>query len=577
MSSISANGGTSILYLQQSGSDIQYKINSDPWTTISSWPLTINNTNADVRLKILLETNLTFTSTSHYFIFDDDNNLGPIQLGDTKLSSDGQRKTIVLDTLTSYEGLIRNGTNTKAGKSNISVNNLHVNGSSSTLNTGSGWFGRPRYGRDATANFFINCRSDGDIASGSGGIIGDFGGYRVSASASSLTLIGCSSTGNIDTNAGGIMATWAGQGAGASVLVAQCSSSGTIGTNSGGIIGTQAANSEGSVTVIKSYSTGAIVGSSAGGIFGTLAGNNNGLTTADTCYTTGNIVSQTAAGGIFGAVAGGISSIAVATNCYTTGSIDTANGSGGIFGQSPNNGIAQHCYTSGSTTSSTGYIYSESTTVPANCYSEAKFGSSGWNTNNAKSALTGAPDSQGVGGSWVDLAINTRYELNDFGYTPYQEEVIFENTLIQKYSVEILPGGSTRESLSPDASGNAFSILETTGGIASSYSKITINQQTGAISTTRDIEPSTYILKIGSLGSYFVTTVSLTIILLATNQAGDECCVSGEALKGSSYEVINQYRTGNALVSEYLQNPQLKFVDYAEYIKYKMALESRKT
>jgi hypothetical protein len=577
MSSISANGATSILYLQQSGSDIQYKINSNPWTTISSWPLTVNNTNTSTKLKILLETNLVFTSLSHYFIFDNALNVGPIQLGDTYLGSQGERKEITLDSISFYEGLIRNGTNTTAGKSNISVYNLKINGSSSSLQTGSGWFGRARYGRDATANFFINCTSDGDIASGSGGIIGDFGGYRVSASSSSLTLIGCSSTGNIDSNGGGIMATWAGQGTGASVLVAQCYSSGTIGVNAGGIIGTQAANSEGSVTVLKSYSTGNIVGSNAGGIFGAIAGNNNGSTTADTCYSTGNIVSQIGAGGIFGTAAGGTSSIAVATNCYTVGSIDTANGCGGIFGQSLTNGLAQSCYTCGSTTLNTGYIYSDSTTVPSGCYSEAKFGSSGWNTTNAKSALSGAPASQGVGSSWTDLATNTRFELSDFGYTPYQEEVIYNNALIQKYSVDILPGETTKESLLADASGNAFSILETSGGVASSYSKITINRQTGAISTTKDVAPGTYIFKIGSTGSYFITTFSLTISLLAnTGQSGDDCCVSGAALKGSSYEVINQYRIGNALVSEQAQNSQQRFVDYAEYVKYKMALGSRK-
>lgn len=580
MSTISANGATEVLYFQQSGSSIQYKRNQDAgYVGVSSWPLTINNTNASAKLKILLENDLLFTSTSHYFIFDGAANVGPIQLGDTKLLADGQRRTIFIQNVSQYQGLIRNGTSSAAGKGNITVCNLMVNGSTSDLLIGSGWFGWSRYGRDATANFFINCESSGDIATGCGGILGDFAGYKVSASSSSLTLIRCVSNGNMGANCGGIVSTWAGQGSGASLLITQCSSIGTMEANSGGIVGTQAANSQGSVTVFKCSAIGNIIGSTAGGIFGSIAGVNGGSVLADTCYYTGDIIVQIGAGGIFGSVAGSSSSTAIAKNCYTTGSIDTANGCGGIFGQSLTDGIAQNCYVAGSTTASTGYIYSNDTTVPSGCYSEAKNSGSGWTTVNANTALTGDPITTDVGTSWVAMGTNIRYEINGVGYTPYQQENILNNSLITEFSQTISPGASTRKALIPDAPGNAFTIKLITGGVQSSYTKISMNRQTGMVSTNPDIALGTYTLTVGSTGSYFVTTFTLTIAnpsSSTSSAATEECCVSGNALKGSSYEMINQFRIGNALVSEQSANSQMRFSDYAEYVRYKMSQGSAK-
>ena len=103
MSNITQNGG--IIYIQQSGSSIQYQSNSTSgsWTTFSSWPITFINSNpvAGNILTISLTTNLTISATTvgtginGYFI-----------TGSEYITYDGTGKTITIDNVTNYLGLI---------------------------------------------------------------------------------------------------------------------------------------------------------------------------------------------------------------------------------------------------------------------------------------------------------------------------------------------------------------------------------------------------------------------------------------------------------------------------------------
>ena len=113
-------------------------------------------------------------------------------------------------------------------------------------------------------------------------------------------------------------------------VIDTCYSTGIIsGTSSGGIFGYGSSG-----TITNCYSTGMISGTSSGGIFGQLSSG-----TVTNCYSTGAI-SGLASGGIYG-----YGSTGTATNCYNTGAI-SGNQAGGIFGQF-SSGTATNCYSSG--------------------------------------------------------------------------------------------------------------------------------------------------------------------------------------------------------------------------------------
>jgi hypothetical protein len=208
--------------------------------------------------------------------------------------------------------------------------------------------------------------------------------------------------------------------------------------------------------------------------------------------------------------------------------------------------------------------------VTTNCYSA----NNSWSDATANSNLQGTPTSTpGVGTTWASTGTNTAYELAAFGATPYQEQTISENALVQSFSQTVQQGSSSSEALNADASGNAFSILNT-------YDTISISAQTGAISTTADTAIGTYTLYVRSTGSYYITTFVLSVI--APNQGGQAqtsvvgCCVTSIDERGLSYEQITDYKIGNRLLLEVSQNPKTKFDGYSQFVKYKMAQGSRK-
>ena len=579
---LTGDGAVDIFYIRQGDTFIEYQKNSEGWYTIAPLPVYINNTNGNPStniLKVIFTTNIIVDSVNFYFIC----NSNGIQFGSSSLNN-GAPVNIDISGVVNYDGLIQNGTipydPTGGGYNNIYVYNLNVSSSNgSTLNSDSygGWVCRPYYGRNALNNYIINCSSTGAINDYCGGILGGYAACSDNASSSTLYIYGCSSSGNIGNGGGGIVGisaadTSADPTATSEIYIEQCYSTGAIVVNAGGIVGMNSAEG-GYISVIKSYSTGSI-GQNAGGIVGA----NSGGTLEDTeahldvesCYSTGSIAIN--AGGIYGT----FNLNANATNCYSTGSIDSDAYGGGIFGNSSlTNTTATHCYASGPTNYVDGYIFGGSVTVPPSCYSEAANSSSGWNSTNANTALTGVPTSGIVGTSWVARVYNSPYELNGLGYTPYTNDVITSTSqLNQTYSQTIQAGGTSVESINADASGNNITLLAIQNGNPSSYGSITINSQTGVISTTSSTAPATYTLIIRSVGSYNITYFNLTI-------AGDSgegvanvsCCNRTMNLKGLDYATRNMIIAGNVIIGS--SAVQRKPVSSSELLIRKMAYASK--
>lgn len=565
---ISADGQTqTISFVYESGSGLFYKINSGDLQTVSL-PITIENTNTSYALKVLFETDITIDSDILYLICGSSN----IQFGSPSLKSDGTRPVLTVDSVSGYPGFIRNGTSSSDGNADISIYNLTISNSGSTLANGAGWIAQEYFGKSAINNFIINCTSSGDIPLNGGGIVGQYAAYKGTAS-SSLTILGCSSTGDIGTSAGGIAGKFAGTNgtpANVNVSIQQCFSEGAIGQSAGGIVGESAGN----VTCTKCYSTGAI-GNAAGGIFGRFGGagaDNEAL--ADKCYSTGSI--GVGAGGIFGRESGTTTGLATATNCYTTGSIDstaTTGRAGGIFGREYANQTVTNCYVSGTAAAPRGYILADSTDQPSTTYSEAKNGGTGWSDTNANSVLQGFPVS-GVGATWAATGINSAYELATFGPTPYQRQTISGTSLVQTYSQTVAPGSSSVEALNPDASGNSFTILKRTGGDAGSYSKITINAQTGQISTAFDTVVGIYTLTVRSIGSYFITSFTLTVEAAPSSAEGVSCCSRPLVVKNVDYTTLNRMVAGNILIGSTAVPRQP--ISYSDIINKKMAYAAKR-
>lgn len=473
--SITADGATDIVYIQyNAGAGVnQYKINDGVWDTLEL-SVAISNSNPNPTnniLKIIFTTDITLINNYDYFLCS----TRGIQFGSTSLNSDGTRPIITIDGVTDYPGLINNNFNSLNGFDNIYVFNLEVRAiNGSALVSDAGWIGQSYFGRGASNNFIINCSSNGPIIDAGGGIIGGYAGSQVGGS---LYIIGCSSSGNLGTYSGGIIGFNAGE-FGGQVICESCWSTGIIGQTAGGIFGYYAGN-EGVVRAIKCYSTGAILGQYAGGIYGQFAGN-AGTAEAEDCYSQGNISAD--AGGIFGGGAGSDGGATPAINCYSSGTFATSGN--GIYG--------------------TGAVDDN----PIRCY----IANGNWDDTTANTFLINGLPNPIVGTIWVSAGINQPYELNNMGYTPYTITNITTTSspnLIQTNNESLNQGDS---SISGIVSGLQYSILQISGGQSSSYGTISINSNTGVITTTSSTSPGIYTLYIRNNGSYNITSFILTVL-----------------------------------------------------------------
>lgn len=473
---ITANGQTEIIYIRYDlNTGTTYKINNGSYNSLSL-PLTIVNSNISYTLQVLFETDLVLHTNIWYIICGSEN----IQFGSTYLKSDGTRPVIYIDN-TAYDGFIQNGDVSSNGHNNIYVFNIEVRAiNSSVLNNDGGWICKPYFGKGVSNNFVVNCSSDGPIIDAGGGIVGGYSGSELGAS---LYIIGCSSSGATATYSGGIIGFYAGQNVGA-VTCENCWSTGLIsGANSGGIFGYYAGDNGGVVRAIQCYSLGAISGQYSGGIYGQYAGNNS-TAEATKCYSQGAI--STNAGGIFGSDAASSSGTTTATNCYAS-EVPSTPGNGIYSGGITGNRNAPYCY------------------YPA---------SGSWSSTAANSLLQGIPNPPNiVGATWVASGgPNYPYELNNMGYTPYTiQNIIFTGgtpVLKQSYSQPVVAGNQSNAAIRP---GYSYDKMKISGGDSGSYGTITVDSNSGIISTTSSTAPGVYTLVIRNTGSYNITTFNLTV------------------------------------------------------------------
>lgn len=524
--SISANGATETLYLQQTGSDYFYRINNgDPVQTY--FPLLISNTNdtpASNLLKVIFTTDLTFTGNFGYI----EMRTNGIQIGDTAVQNDGTKATITIDGVTDYNGFIIND-----GRNDTYVYNLHiaaVNGS--TLAAGEGWIGRQGYGKDGTNNFIIGCSSDGDISFSGGGIVGIDAARQLAGGNPTLTIVGCSSSGSIGQFAGGIVGSSAASGSGATVTIEKCSSSGTtIETNGGGIVGAQAGVGGGSCFVGKCYSTGTI-GVQAGGICGYQAGMSGGFVYVNDSYSRGNI--QATGGGIYGAGAAVISGAANATNCYSSGSLTTSGT--GIFGSGSEGSPPSACYVANGS----------------------------WSTSAANAAM-GTSD-------FITVVANQPFELRDIGPSPYSLTTVVGEDMSFTFSASVAAGSSSTAAVLAGIS--SFSIVEIDGESPLETPSITINSTTGVISTTSETFVGTFQIVVRAVTNpYSITRFTLTVTEAPppTPPTPSTQLPVPIGFKRLDYSEYGNLVFGNRLVIERLSNVNLRFNSYADYLKYKIA------
>jgi hypothetical protein len=514
------DGGTTI-YIRQTavGQELEFSSDQISWYQVY-WPCYIQNTNTSLGvLTIEFITDITIDATiggnNGYFIVNSEN----IQVGSRVLKPDGTRPAITIDTITNYEGLIRNGTGGGGGVSgynSVFIMNLEIRATGGAhLVNGGGWVAQGHFGNNTTAstNIIINCHSNGVISNNSGGIIGHYCGP--------VKCIACSSSGAINQHAGGIVGSHSPSTSG-SLRCESCWTTGAIGHFAGGITG----ESSGTAIIINCYSTGVIT-ENAGGISGHLTGGNGGgAYVVNDCYSTGTINDH--AGGILGSDTG----VVTVSNCYSLGAI-LATG-GGIIGRVPGsnstNKSITNCYTTGITAHAHSYIVAgyvnvntnltvhTGTITLANNYSEAANSSSGWNNVRSNTVLTGTPASASlpVGVKWVYTGNNTPYELYTMGHTPYTRTVVTGSAtspaIVRSFTSETAVEAGT--SSSPAIiSGRSYSVIQIAknGVGVGSYPTITMNTTTGAVATARETAVGTYTITLRNSGSYHITILIMTV------------------------------------------------------------------
>ena len=348
-SSITQSGGTIYLRQQTVTGPVQWSPdNLTGWDTIA-WPLTIINSSTTSTLNVKLTTNITFGDLATGSVGGTN---GYIIIGSDRISIDGldsasgKNNVVTINGITNYPGLIRNGTITVTGFTDITIENIGVvTAGVSSLASRGGWVCQAYFGLRISSGVIkaLNCYSTGVI---SGSITGGIFGGNVGQLASGAAIIyaeNCYSTGIISGQyAGGIFGLNACRQSidSAQLYVTNCYSTGAIsGQRAGGIFGAQGGSfisGTAQVYAENCYSTGEISGKYAGGIFGLNSGYqplDSAQIYAKNCYSTGAISGQYV-GGIWGAQAGIFafdSSQVYAENCYSTGAISGLE-SGGIFG-----------------------------------------------------------------------------------------------------------------------------------------------------------------------------------------------------------------------------------------------------
>ena len=199
-------------------------------TTITSassytWPITLG-----ASVTITLGDDLSFSSADCYFI-----------VGGNNVTIHGKAHVITIDGVTSYPGLVQNGTSAGSGYAGCSVDLVAVTtASSASLANHGGWIGQSYFTGSVT-----NCYSTGDVVDDNGGIVGSYssspiitacyttgqllGGGIVGSHTTNATITNCYTTGAIGAYAGGI----GGYGSGGTIT--NCYTTGTVDSDGDGL------------------------------------------------------------------------------------------------------------------------------------------------------------------------------------------------------------------------------------------------------------------------------------------------------------------------------------------------------
>jgi len=537
MSTTVSVAGGGFVYIRQNASVVEFSTNASTWSTIN-FPMTVRNTSPGSGIvQVLFTTDITMTSALGYFICGTNS----IQFGSRTLKTDGTRPLITINySGNNYPGLIQNGITGVNGYNNIYVINLRVAASGTTFLGSGGWVVQDFFGRGGSNNRILNCSSDGPIANSCGGI----GGSYVGNSSGDVTISGCTTSGSIGNNGGGIVGTYGGSASGA-LTITNCSSSGTIGSSAGGLCGLYVGYG-GTVTITNCFSTGSIGG---GGLVGSYSAQ-GGTINVSKSYSTGNIAANCA--GIIADNAGTGLGTVIISGCYSTGSIGLS-GAGILGGNNGPSVFLTTCYTTGALAGSNGGIRFGTSIDGTTNYSEGNNGSSGWKDSNALPVL-------GTTG-WISIAPNTPYELSVFRYTPYTTTNIQSNYLEQTSTSETVQQGNTTTTVGL-ASG--FSLVGASPGI-------TINSTTGLITTTTNLTPGTYTLRVRTTAEYSMSTFVLTVTAIPPPPS---TASGGRVASQPRFNENQQYITlvgGNPLLVERTANVNSKFASYADYLRYRKA------
>ena len=319
-------------------------------TNISSydWPVTVSGGTSVSPVVVTFGEDITFNSTDQYFIIDSE-----------YVTIDGSNNTVTIDGVTNYPGLVRNGTSSANGYSNVTIQNINMSTSNgSTLAQIKGWVCQDNFGKGATSILIQNCVTNANLTNiNCGGIVGS----DISKSGNGI-IDNCIYYGKISgAGCGGICSNGM-AASGGNCIIRNCNSNADIiynSPNSGGI----AANSMGA--------------------FG-------GNSTIENCYFEGTKTDGA------GCIAGSSSS-GLIKNSYS-------NCIGSLLGSANNDCNLENCYYNfnGGTINTSGTI--------SNCYNYQ----ASWTDASANAILTGTPtETNPIGTVWTDygLSDNTPYKL----------------------------------------------------------------------------------------------------------------------------------------------------------------------
>ena len=502
-----------------------------------TWPITINGGTVSSPVIITFGANLTLSSILHFFIINSE-----------YITIEGNNKILTIN-ISSYPGLVRNGTISVNGFSNINIQNISIS-STGSLSSGSGWFAQSYFGNSSTIILLSNLSSNGVISvAENGGIVG-----RNCGNNGSVTITNCFSTGAIS------------------------------GSGAGGICGSFAGSIAINLSIINCYSTGAISGTQGGGICGSnFAFNAIGVCTITNCYSRGNFMSGNNFGGIVGANAGNNNSALyipkiIISNCYsltirnnnTNGTIIGAISIGIIYTNNPMITL-NNCYTQSTPIISASFNKPVTTN---NCFAQGNNFGSIWADSNASIYLTGTPTySSGtlvnpIGSVWADInpsVSTTPYVFANFGFSPYT------TTLTQTYSQTIKQTESTNPALDP--SGHTYSIVSINNQVPSQFPSITITSSDsilgGTLNTTIGTPVGTYTIVVMQQSDYSLTNFVMTLNAVCFVEGTRILCLVGSSEQYCAIEklvpgdlvktVSNGYKPIKIIGYNYmLNNPEFK-------------------